>query len=72
MATKKDLVADMRRQYGNMLSVSNLARYFGVDRKTVRKWLDEADPPLDYYPVGERKLYAAMDIAKRLEAIKNT
>ena len=62
MATKKEIVEDIRKQYGNLISTKDAGKYLGLCPKTTRIFL--AGVP--HYDMGRKKCYLAIDIANRL------
>ena len=41
MATRKDIREDIRGQFGGYLTVSQIAQYIGIDRRTAKKYILE-------------------------------
>lgn len=66
MAKRTDIAADIRRQYGNLLNTTQAAAYLGQDRKTTRRFL----AGLDMYKTGKEHCYLAIDIARRLDEVR--
>lgn len=62
MATKKEIIDDIRKNYGNMLNVAQLAVVFNCHRKTVPNYVEG----LTYFSNGKEKKYLAIDIGKRI------
>lgn len=64
MATRKEIVDDIKRQFGSsFISIQQAAQYFSMSRNGVKRFL--ADVPV--YESNKQKLYMALDIAKKLE-----
>lgn len=68
MAKRREIAADIRAQYGNLLNTSQAARYLGQDRRTTRIFLRG----LDVYKTGKERCYLATDIARRLDECRVT
>ena len=67
MATRKELLADLRAQYGNMLNIGEATEAIGYsDRNAAKKFF--AGLPL--YDMGKEKKFLAIDVAKRIDAVK--
>lgn len=66
MADTRDILRDIKAQEGNVLCISAAARYLGWGRDKTRAFL----APLDSYQNGRDKMYLAIDIAKRLNEIR--
>ena len=62
MANKREIVADIRRNYGNMLNVTQLAALFNCNRKTVPGYVEG----LRFFSMGKDKKYLAIDIGRRI------
>ncbi|SHI24156.1 hypothetical protein SAMN02745823_03807 [Sporobacter termitidis DSM 10068] len=62
MATKQELINDIRRTYGNMLNVTQLAKLFNCDRRTVPNYVSG----LPFFSMGKDKKYLAIDIGRRI------
>lgn len=68
MADKQAIINDVRKTYGNMLNITQAAKVFNCNRKTVPLYLKD----LPYLQMGKEKKYLASDIGSliyyRLEA----
>lgn len=62
MATKKQIVQDIREQVGNFVSFGAVARYLGMSPHAARDFL--ADVPS--YDVGKKRCFFAIDLANKL------
>ena len=62
MATKKQIVEDLRQQYGNLISTTDVGKYLGLCPKTTRIFM--AGVP--HYDMGRKRCYLAIDVANRL------
>lgn len=62
--TKKELTADIRQQFGNVLTKKDACKYLGVSRNTAKEFLDGV--PL--FQIGAREYYFAVDLAARIAA----
>lgn len=60
--TKKEIVQDIRQQYGNLISTNDAGRYLGLSPKPCRAFLKGVPA----YEIGRKKCYFASDIAARL------
>ena len=64
MATKKEIVNDIRAQCGNLLTTKQVGKYLGLSPKTVRDFLAE----VPCYDMGRKRCYMAIDVANRIAA----
>lgn len=64
MATRREHRQAMREQFGDYLTVADVARYLGVNRRTAERFLEQENIEGDMI-VG-RKKYSAIDIARCL------
>ena len=62
MATKKEIVNDIRGQCGNLITTKAVGKYLGLCPKTAREFM--AGVPC--YEVGRKKCYLAIDLANRI------
>lgn len=62
MADKQAIINDIRKNYGNMLNITQLARVFNCDRKTVPKYVEG----LPAFSQGRDKKYLAIDVGRRI------
>jgi hypothetical protein len=62
LATKQEIVNDIRKTYGNMLNVTQLAKLFNCHRNRVGQYVDG----LPYLPNGKEKKYLAIDVGQRI------
>lgn len=63
-AAEELTAAEITRQYGGTLTLSNVARYLGISPHTAGKWVKDVDA----IEINGRKRYAAADIARKIEA----
>ena len=59
---KQTLVRDMRKECGSLPTISDLAKYMGKSRESIRELVDG----LDYLPDGRAKKYFIVDVADRI------
>lgn len=59
---KQTLVRDMKKEVGNFPTTSDLARYMGKSRVSIR----ELVKGLEYLPDGRAKKYFVGDVADRI------
>lgn len=64
MATKKELIADMKAEFGNFLNCKQAGDYLGLCPRATRDFL--AGVPC--FSIGRKKCYFPVDIANRLLA----
>ena len=57
---RQELIRDIKKEIGSFVSISQLAKYMGMSRDTVKA---EILNGLEYYDAGKSKLYFAGDIA---------
>lgn len=63
MATRKEILTDIRSQYGNMVNIREACEILGFkDRTATKRFLSG----LPVYDMGKEKKYLAIDIAKRI------
>lgn len=62
MATKKEIVNDIRAQCGNLLTTKQVGKYLGLSPKTVREFMDG----VPCYDMGRKRCYMAIDVANRI------
>lgn len=62
MATKKEIVNELRSQCGNLITTKDVGKYLGLSPKTTRQFLQG----VPCYDMGHKKCYFAIDIANRL------
>lgn len=62
MATKREIVEDIRQQYGNALSRNQVRKYLGMGNDTVSRFL--ADVP--FMREARKKRYLAIDLARKI------
>ncbi len=60
---KQQLIRSMTTQYGDFLTVGEMAEYLRIDRGTARGLLNG----LPYLPIGRKKLFSVTDIAQRIK-----
>ncbi|NCC83651.1 MAG: hypothetical protein EOM03_05935 [Clostridia bacterium] len=63
MAEKREIVTDIRRQYGNMLNVRQLTECLGYSDTRAALRFMEGIPVCD---MGKEKKYLAIDVARRI------
>jgi len=57
---RQELIRDIKKEVGSFVNVSQLAKYMGMSRDTVRA---EILCGLEFYESGKSKLYFVNDIA---------
>lgn len=62
MASKKEIVADIRQQYGNLITTKNVGKYLGLCPKTAREFMEG----VPHYDIGRKRCYMAIDVANRI------
>lgn len=62
MATKKEIVADIRAQCGNLITKKAVGKYLGLCPKSTREFMEG----VPYYELGRKKCYMAIDVANRI------
>lgn len=67
MATRKEILQDIRSQYGNMVNITEAGKLLGYSDRTATKRFLEGLP---IYDLGKEKKYMAIDIAKRIDSAK--
>ena len=60
--TKKEIVADIRQQVGNVLSTKQVGEYLGMSPKPAKAFLEG----VPCFELGRKKCYFAVDLAQRL------
>ena len=60
--TKKELLADIRGQYGNVLTTKQVSAYLGLCPKSTREYM--AGVPR--FELGIKRCYFAVDLANRI------
>lgn len=60
---RQDLIRDIKKEYGSFPNISQLAKYMGLSRDTVRA---EIVNGLEYYESGKSKKYFVNDVADRI------
>jgi predicted AAA+ superfamily ATPase len=60
--SKQAIINDIRKNYGNMLNISQLAKVFNCNRKTVPKYVEG----LPFLRTGKEKKYYVVDVAGRI------
>ena len=66
MASRAALAADIRKQYGNLLNLSQVARYMGKSRDFAAQFMAD----VDCYRTGKERCYLATDLAAKLDFCK--
>lgn len=64
MATKKEIVADLKADYGHMLTAKQVGDFLGLCPKATKEFM--AGVPC--FAVGRKKCYLPIDVANRLLA----
>ena len=64
MATKKEIVADIRAQCGNLITTKAVGKYLGLSPKTTREFMEG----VPCYEVGRKRCYLAIDLANRISS----
>lgn len=67
MATRKEMLADIRSQYGNMINIREACELLGYSDRTATKRFLEGLP---MYDMGKEKKYLAIDIVKRIDSAR--
>ena len=66
MATRKEILSDIRSQYGNMVNIREAGEILGYkDRTAIKRFLEG----LPIYDMGKEKKYMAIDVARRIDAM---
>ena len=66
MATRKEILSDIRSRYGNMVNIREAGEVLGYsDRAAIKRFLDG----LPIYDMGKEKKYMAIDVAKRIDSV---
>jgi len=63
MADKQTITSDIRKNYGNMLNIAQLARALGYKDRRAAVAFMEGVPAIN---MGKEKKYLATDVAKRI------
>lgn len=64
MATKKQIVEDIRQQCGNLIPFGKAAKYLGMSPHTARAFLED----VPCYNTGQKRCFFAIDLANKLAA----
>ncbi len=62
MATKKQIVEDIRQQCGNLVPFGKAAKYLGMSPHTAREFLED----VPCYCIGRKRCFFAIDLANKL------
>ena len=62
MASKREIVAELRAQYGNMLSQNQIRQFLGRGTHQTMDFTSD----LPYMQTGRAKKYFAIDVARKL------
>ncbi len=62
VATKKEIVADIRSQCGNLITTKAVGKYLGLCPKSTREFMEG----VPCYEVGRKRCYMAIDLANRI------
>ena len=62
MATKKEIIADIKSTYGNFLTTTQVGEYLGLCPRSTRAFM--AGVPR--FQVGVKRCYLPVDIANRI------
>ena len=62
MATKKEIVNDIRAQCGNLITTKQVGNYLGLCPKSTREFMEG----VPCYEVGRKRCYMAIDLANRI------
>jgi len=62
MATKKEIAAEIRAQYGNVLTTKQAGEFLGMSPKPAKEFLEGVPT----FQLGLKKCYFAIDLAQRL------
>ena len=61
---EEQTAAEIKKEYGLLLSLPMVSDYLKCSRQTAAKWLGD----IDAVRVGGRKMFQASDIARKIEA----
>jgi hypothetical protein len=64
MATKKEIIADLKGAYGQMLNAKQVGEYLGLCPKATKAFMDGVPS----FRIGRQKCYFPVDVANRLLA----
>lgn len=65
LSAAEELTAkDIRKNYGDILTLQKVMEYLGVSRHTAERWVKD----IDSININGRKRYQAADIARKIEA----
>ncbi len=64
MATRREHREAMREQFGDLVTVSQAARYMGIDPRTARKYIEAHE--IEPTRIGGRDKFSVIDLAKCL------
>ena len=64
MATKKELIAEIKKDCGNVMTITQVGKYLGLCPKATRDFLDG----VPWFAIGRKRCYFAVDLANRLMA----
>ena len=62
MATKKQIVEDIRQQCGNLIPATKIGEYLGMCPRKTAAFLEDVPS----FRTGRKKCYLAIDIANKL------
>ncbi|NCB52257.1 MAG: hypothetical protein EOM54_10300 [Clostridia bacterium] len=63
MATKQEIVADIRKNYGNMINLREAGEVLGFsDKRAIKNFLEG----VPCCQMGKEKKYLAIDVARRI------
>lgn len=67
MATKKEIVNDIRAQCGNLITTKAVGKYLGLCPKSTREFMEG----VPHYEIGRKRCYFAIDLAARIASSEN-
>lgn len=62
MATKKELIAEIKSECGNVMTIKQVGEFLGLCPKATRAFLDG----VPWFAIGRKRCYFAVDLANRL------
>ena len=62
MATKKEIVADIRAQCGNLITTKDVGKYLGLCPRATKTYMEG----VPHYDIGRKRCYMAIDVANRI------
>jgi len=68
MATRREIADEIRAQYGNFLSQSQVREYLGRGKDQTARFCED----IPYTQEGRKKRFMAIDIARKLDLLQQT